>query len=203
MAAPLFTTARNYRSIFVFAGSTYRNSLHQNLSFSVKFKPKPFNFSSHPSRLIIISAKSTSTPTGTESHVASEEAINVLENVEVCDLGGKAVPISDLWKDRRAVVAFARHFGCVLCRKRADYLAAFKDKMDDSGVALVLIGPGSADQAKTFAAQTKFKGEVYADPSHASYEAFGFVSGISTTFTPKAGLKTLQAYMEPMSVLTP
>ncbi|GKV35994.1 hypothetical protein SLEP1_g44181 [Rubroshorea leprosula] len=35
---------------------------------------------------------------------------------------------------------------CVLCRKRADYLAAKKDVMDASNVALVLIGPGSVDQ---------------------------------------------------------
>ncbi|KAK6779649.1 hypothetical protein RDI58_021833 [Solanum bulbocastanum] len=35
---------------------------------------------------------------------------------------------------------------CVLCRIRADYLAAEKDKMDAAGVALVLIGPGSVDQ---------------------------------------------------------
>ncbi|XP_029124558.1 thioredoxin-like protein AAED1, chloroplastic [Cajanus cajan] len=56
------------------------------------------------------------------------------------------IPISDLRKDRKAVVAFARHFGCVLCRKRADYLASKKDILDASGVALVLIGPGSIDQ---------------------------------------------------------
>lgn len=38
--------------------------------------------------------------------------------------------------------------------------------------------------------------EVYADPSHSSYEALRFVSGVSTTFTPGAGLKIIQAYME-------
>lgn len=119
-----------------------------------------------------------------------------LDAVEVFDLNGKAIPISDLWKDRKAVVAFARHFGCVLCRKRADYLASKKDTMDKFGVALVLIGPGSIEQARAFTEQTKFKGEVYADPSHSSYEALRFVYGVSTTFTPKAGLKIIQSYME-------
>ncbi|KAF9680325.1 hypothetical protein SADUNF_Sadunf06G0109400 [Salix dunnii] len=130
------------------------------------------------------------------SGLVSEDTTNILDTVEVLDLNGKAIPISDLWKDRKAVVAFARHFGCVLCRKRADYLAAKKDIMDASGVALILIGPGSVDQAKTFSEQTKFKGEVYADPSHSSYKALQFVSGVSTTFTPKAGLKIIQSYME-------
>ena len=36
-----------------------------------------------------------------------------LQGVEVFDLSGKAVPIVDLWKDRKAVIAFARHFGSV------------------------------------------------------------------------------------------
>lgn len=36
-----------------------------------------------------------------------------LQGVEVFDLSGKAVPVVDLWKDRKAVVAFARHFGWI------------------------------------------------------------------------------------------
>ncbi|OWM64582.1 hypothetical protein CDL15_Pgr020549 [Punica granatum] len=132
----------------------------------------------------------------TETSAVGEDTTEVLDKVEVFDLNGNAVPISDLWKDRKAVVAFARHFGCVLCRKRADYLASKKDRMDASGVALVLIGPGSIDQAKAFVEQTKFKGEVYADPNQSSYDALRFVSGVSTTFTPGAGLKIIQLYME-------
>ncbi|KHG12552.1 hypothetical protein F383_00388 [Gossypium arboreum] len=121
-----------------------------------------------------------------ESSAVSEDTVDLLDTVTVFDLNGNGIPISDLWKDRKAVVAFARHFGCVFCRKRADYLASKKDVMDKSGAAL----------AKTFAEQTKFKGEVYADPSHSSYNALRFVSGVTTTFTPKAGLKIIQLYME-------
>lgn len=139
---------------------------------------------------VIASAVSESPPS------VSEDTKNLLDTVKVYDVNGNAIPISDLWKDRKAVVAFARHFGCVLCRKRADYLAAKKDVMDASGVALVLIGPGSVEQARTFSEQTKFKGEVYADPNHSSYEALSFVSGVLVTFTPKAGLKIIQSYME-------
>ncbi|CAI9783210.1 unnamed protein product [Fraxinus pennsylvanica] len=133
---------------------------------------------------------------GSKTAAVSEDTTNLLDTVKVFDLNGNGIPISDLWENRKAVVAFARHFGCVLCRKRADYLAAEKDKMDAAGVALVLIGPGSVDQARAFFNQTKFKGKVYADPSYSSYEALRFVSGVSTTFTPGAGLKIIQAYME-------
>ncbi|KAK6152422.1 hypothetical protein DH2020_015057 [Rehmannia glutinosa] len=133
---------------------------------------------------------------GAESLAMTEDKTDLLDSVVVFDLNGNEIPISDLWKDRKAVVAFARHFGCVLCEKRADYLASEKDKMDAAGVALVLIGPGSVDQAKAFFEQTKFKGEVYADPSYSSYKALKFVSGVSTTFTPGAGLKIIEAYVE-------
>ncbi|KAL5135282.1 Thioredoxin-like protein AAED1, chloroplastic [Glycine soja] len=66
------------------------------------------------------------------------------------------------------------------------------DIMDASGVALVLIGPGSIDQAKSFSEKSKFEG----DPTHLSYEALNFVSGVLTTFTPNAGLKIIQLYLE-------
>ncbi|CAN6295500.1 unnamed protein product [Urochloa humidicola] len=126
----------------------------------------------------------------------AEGLVQKLQGVEVFDLSGKAVPVVDLWKDRKAVVAFARHFGCVLCRKRADLLAEKQDAMQAAGVALVLIGPGSVEQANAFVEQTKFKGEVYADPTHSSYNALEFAFGLFSTFTPAAGLKIIQLYRE-------
>ncbi|XP_042475374.1 thioredoxin-like protein AAED1, chloroplastic isoform X2 [Macadamia integrifolia] len=155
----------------------------RNLRFSVDPKEvistgSKFLFSPGLGRHSITPSAISGSP-GTASSMVSEDTTRMLDSVEVLDLNGKAIPISDLWKDRKAVVAFARHFGCVLCRRRADFLASKKDRMDASGVALVLIGP-----------------EVYADPSHSSYKALSFVSGISTTFTPGAGLKIIQSYME-------
>ncbi|XP_074350235.1 thioredoxin-like protein AAED1, chloroplastic isoform X2 [Apium graveolens] len=148
-----------------------------------------FNVSPRITRTLV----SSSVGRGVESSsVVSEDTTSLLQRVEVFDLNGNSVLISDLWKDRKAVVAFARHFGCVLCRKRAAYLADKKDVMDASGVTLVIIGPGSVDQAKTFAEQTGFKG----DPAYSSYKALSFVSGVTTTFTPGAGLKIIQLYME-------
>ncbi|KAM7263847.1 hypothetical protein ACFE04_001530 [Oxalis oulophora] len=145
----------------------------------------------------VIAASGSSSGVGTSNTVVSEDTNSLLlDTVKVFDLDGNGIAISDLWKDRKAIVAFARHFGCILCRKRADYLASRKDVMDASGVALVLIGPGSVDQARAFKEQTKFEGEVYADPDHSSYEALRFVSGVSTIFSPKAGMKLVGAFME-------
>ncbi|KAG7964612.1 hypothetical protein I3843_09G179100 [Carya illinoinensis] len=141
----------------------------------------------------------TSTISGSlaaKTSVAVEDMTTVLDTVKVFDLNGNALLISDLWKDRKAVMAFARHSGCVFCRKQANYLATKKDILYASGVALVVIEPGSIDRARAFTKQTKFKGEVYADPTQSLYEALQFVSEVSTTFTPKASLKIIQLYME-------
>ncbi|KAG6523152.1 thioredoxin-like protein AAED1, chloroplastic isoform X1 [Zingiber officinale] len=137
-----------------------------------------------------------SEPIGGASAVTYEDLTNSLENVEVFDVIGKAIRITDLWRDRKAVIAFARHFGCVFCRKRADLLASKKELMDAAGVALVLVGPGTVEQAKAFVEQTKFEGEVYADPTHSSYDAIKFAYGVLTTFTPSAGKKILELYLE-------
>ncbi|CAM0872626.1 unnamed protein product [Alopecurus aequalis] len=134
--------------------------------------------------------------TAEAAEAPAEGLARSLQGVEVFDLSGKAVPVVDLWKDRKAVVAFARHFGCVLCRKRADLLAAKQDAMEAAGVSLVLIGPGTVEQAKAFSDQTKFKGEVYADPDYTSYKALEFANGLFSTFSPSAGLKIIQLYRE-------
>ncbi|CAM0872625.1 unnamed protein product [Alopecurus aequalis] len=117
--------------------------------------------------------------TAEAAEAPAEGLARSLQGVEVFDLSGKAVPVVDLWKDRKAVVAFARHFGCVLCRKRADLLAAKQDAMEAAGVSLVLIGP-----------------EVYADPDYTSYKALEFANGLFSTFSPSAGLKIIQLYRE-------
>ncbi|WOL14850.1 thioredoxin-like protein AAED1, chloroplastic [Canna indica] len=141
--------------------------------------------------------RAASDPIGSSTSVATSEGLTgALERVEVLDITGKAIRLTDLWRDRKALIAFARHFGCIFCRKRADLLAAKKELMDEAGVTLVLIGPGSTEQAKAFVNQTGFKGEVYADPTHSSYDALNFAYGVLTTFTPSAGMKIVQLYLE-------
>lgn len=193
--APTPTTRAYLSPANNFPGSCTTSSYNLTLSPTATVYKTVLASSSH-ARRSVSAAVSSSTGTADSSIGIGEETGSLLERVEVFDLNGNSILISDLWKDRKAVVAFARHFGCVLCRKRADMLAAKKDRMDASGVALVLIGPGSVDQARAFSEQTGFKGEVYADPSYASYKALSFVSGVTTTFTPLAALKIIEAYME-------
>ncbi|KAF9597906.1 hypothetical protein IFM89_022267 [Coptis chinensis] len=160
MATPLITPP----SLINTTKYTYaKNSLKSPFTpprsiISLKHSYAPF---AKRNRITVLTASSN--PPGNASTLISEDTQSLLNKVNVFDLNGNATVISDLWKDRKALVAFARHFGCVLCRKRADYLASVKDKMDAAGVTLILIGPGSIDQAKAFAEQTKFKGGIIAD----------------------------------------
>lgn len=48
---------------------------------------------------------------GAETLAVPEGTTDSLDSVLVYDLNGNGLPISDLWKDRKALVAFARHFG--------------------------------------------------------------------------------------------
>ncbi|KAH7424176.1 hypothetical protein KP509_12G094200 [Ceratopteris richardii] len=126
----------------------------------------------------------------------SKKLADSLESVKVFDLEGKSISLTDLWKDRRVVVGFTRHFGCVLCMKRADLLASCKDELDKASVSLIIIGPGKVEQAKTFAANRNFPGEIYADPDAASHKVFEFVSGVGSTFSMKSGMRVISAYLE-------
>lgn len=48
---------------------------------------------------------------GADTSALTEGTKDSLDRVVVYDLNGNEIPIFDLWKDRKAVVAFARHFG--------------------------------------------------------------------------------------------
>ncbi|GJP31174.1 hypothetical protein CLOM_g9834 [Closterium sp. NIES-68] len=53
-----------------------------------------------------------------------------LAGVEVVGADGARVALTGLWATRRVVVAWTRHFGCLLCRKRATMLA--NEKVSES-----------------------------------------------------------------------
>eukprot|EP00244_Chara_vulgaris_P003984 TRINITY_DN1767_c2_g1_i1.p1 TRINITY_DN1767_c2_g1~~TRINITY_DN1767_c2_g1_i1.p1 ORF type:complete len:312 (+),score=42.25 TRINITY_DN1767_c2_g1_i1:291-1226(+) len=120
----------------------------------------------------------------------------VLDGLTVLNLQGKEIPFVDLWRERCIVIGFARHFGCLLCKKRADQLIQRKAEIEAAGASVVLIGPGTIDQANAFSKQAKFSGEIYADPSGQVFQALGFLSGPETIFTAKALAQLITARLE-------
>ncbi|KAG2690369.1 hypothetical protein I3760_09G183100 [Carya illinoinensis] len=183
----------NLTSTHVFPG------LAPNRTLRLSTIPKHFKYATNfsPRQTLVMTSAISGSPAADNSMVG-EDTASVLDTVKVFDLNGNAIPIFDLWKDRKAV-----------------------DIMDASGVALVVIGPGSIDQqcqchaccckAAYIVERPYYSSklgckrmremssilEVYADLTHSSYEALQFVSGVSTTFTSKVtGLKIIQLYME-------
>ena len=61
-----------------------------------------------------------------------------------------------------------------------------KDRLDEAGVGLVVIGSGSPDQAKVFVAAFNYKGEIYVDPALKTYRAFKLKRGVGRTLGPSA-----------------
>ncbi|KAL2933833.1 Thioredoxin-like protein AAED1 chloroplastic [Bienertia sinuspersici] len=59
----------------------------------------------------LFTAPAISSSQAVGSFAANETNISMLDKALVFDLKGNGVQITDLWRDRKAVIAFARHFG--------------------------------------------------------------------------------------------
>ncbi len=73
-------------------------------------------------------------------------------------------------------------------------MMAIKEQAALHNATIVAIGSGTCDQAKQFATQFNFTGELYLDPELHSYKAFGLERGVFKTIGPASivkGFKTL------------
>lgn len=80
----------------------------------------------------------------------------------------------------------------MFARQQAAALMAVKEHAAFHNAAIVAIGSGACDQAKQFAIQFNFTGEIYVDPKLQSYKAFGLERGILKTLGPSSIVKGLQ-----------
>ena len=71
-----------------------------------------------------------------------------LTDVTVLDLEGRPVRLGDLWKDRRAVLVFVRHFGCLFCRQQVAELTPYLGRIRATGADVFLVGNGTVDDAR-------------------------------------------------------
>lgn len=82
-------------------------------------------------------------------------------------------------------------------------MMGIKDKLDQAGVALIAIGSGTPAQARSFAKNFNFTGELYLDRELLSFKAFGLARGFWKTLGPASlarGARTLsQGYFQGLS----
>ncbi|KAI0029277.1 hypothetical protein K488DRAFT_28548, partial [Vararia minispora EC-137] len=80
---------------------------------------------------------------------------------------GMPVPFGELWRTRRTVVIFIRHFWCPSCQ---DYLiSVMRDvdhaKLQRSGIQLVVVGCGPFNLIKSYRHIFRLPYQVFVDPS--------------------------------------
>ena len=157
-------------------------------------------------------------------------AATVFQVIEGGEDGEESTPstLYELWRDRRTIVTFLRHFGCRNCVQQIAAINTFlvpavdrhNESHPDNAITLVAIGFGTMKDAKMFAKKYPFDGELYVDTSvvePASYRLFSLRQNEDTIFkapgvfrdevvammasSDKAGFKDFTATRNPKGVL--
>jgi peroxiredoxin len=117
-----------------------------------------------------------------------------LKSIAVLDAHGKEVPLGLLWCDHTVVLAFVRHFGCVLCREQVTELNAALPTIHRCGAELVIVGSGRPEHVADFCEAQRITTPVYVDPEQKAYRAAGLVRSVWSSIKPKAWLNSWRAH---------
>lgn len=95
------------------------------------------------------------------------------QNITLYDQEAQAVRFGDLFRDRKIVAIFIRHFLCPFC---ADYMRAIVREvrpsvLSRSNVGLIVVSHGSPHMIKSYRSIFKLPYPVYTDPSRKIYRA--------------------------------
>ncbi|XP_062984649.1 peroxiredoxin-like 2C isoform X2 [Elgaria multicarinata webbii] len=121
-----------------------------------------------------IGSRSLSRPTGEDSPPELRDAAQRL----VVDVLGKEIPFGVLYRERKAIVVFVRHFLCYTCKEYVEDLGKIPKKfLQDADVRLVVIGQSSHHHIKPFCNLTGYPHEMYVDPEKEIYRMLGMKRG--------------------------
>ncbi|XP_045879963.1 peroxiredoxin-like 2C isoform X3 [Meles meles] len=96
----------------------------------------------------------------------------------VLDASGRQVPFGALFRERRAVVVFVRHFLCYICKEYVEDLAKIpKSFLQEADVTLIVIGQSSYHHIEPFCKLTGYSHEIYVDPEREIYKKLGMKRG--------------------------
>ena len=119
---------------------------------------------------------------------------NGIARLEVLDPAGKPRLVSELWRDAPAVIAFTRHFGCLLCHEQVKELKEALPQIEERGARLRVIGSGNPHHAGWFAERMRLAGAVFTDPARVAYRALGLKHGILRSVGPRTFGNALRAF---------
>ncbi|GAB1298309.1 Peroxiredoxin-like 2C [Apodemus speciosus] len=96
----------------------------------------------------------------------------------VLDASGRRVTFGTLFRERRAVVVFVRHFLCYVCKEYVEDLAKIpKSFLREADVTLIVIGQSSYHHIEPFCKLTGYSHEIYVDPEREIYKRLGMKRG--------------------------
>lgn len=119
--------------------------------------------------------------------------MNIGQTAPQFNLEGSQGPIAlrTLLAKGPVAVYFVREFGCHTCMHHAIELNKLKASLEADGVQLVLIGGGSAEQAKKSADRYKLAYPVLADKARSVFGAYGYDK--SMLVLQKSGITLIDA----------
>ncbi|XP_044513488.1 peroxiredoxin-like 2C isoform X3 [Gracilinanus agilis] len=98
--------------------------------------------------------------------------------LSVQDASGKGIPFGELFRERRAIVVFVRHFLCYTCKEYVEDLAKIpKSFLQDANVTLIVIGQSSFQHIEPFCKLTGYSHEIYVDTERKIYRKLGMNKG--------------------------
>jgi peroxiredoxin len=118
---------------------------------------------------------------------------DALSKVNVLDLAGRPVRLSPLWRDRTALLVFARHFGCNFCHEQISELKPRFNELRRANVAIAIIGTGSPSSAELFRNWLSLDVPIYSDEGRASYRAGGFKRSALRLLHPMGGVRLIDS----------
>lgn len=98
-------------------------------------------------------------------------------DMQLADMSGAVVQLSDVWASSPAIIVFLRHFGCSCARDRVARLKQEYAAYADAGLRVVAIGQGEPTRARRFALEHGVPCPLLCDPARRAYEAYGLLEG--------------------------
>lgn len=98
-------------------------------------------------------------------------------DLELTASTGKATALSDLWRERPALIVFWRQFGCSCGLERAATLREQHAEYSAAGANVVVIGQGEPERSAAYAERYEIPCPVLCDPDYRAYVAYGLVEG--------------------------
>ncbi len=120
--------------------------------------------------------------------------LNDLAQIEVLDPKGHPVFFGDLWRDRPAVIAFVRHFGCLLCFEQVSDILTLAPDIEAAGARLCVLGNGNPLHASVFMDEAGLSSNVYTDPGRILYRRLAMRHGVFSTVNPTSTRHARRAY---------